>query len=113
MAILPKTDNGWKLCVGSNIQRIAQIVHEDTLVFFYKYRNTDDYYVYASNIYETPMDISDSLKSCFQELSEYRSKLDEYAYSYYAYVPRIVEDYVIMADGQNIPFDEAAIRVSN
>lgn len=107
MAILPKDEAGWKICVGSNINNTARIIHEDTIALFYRYKESPDCFLVVYDSLGTPLSVSDNRQSIFQEVAEYQPRLDDSSYTYYTCIHDPDEGYTLTVDDQNISLSEA------
>lgn len=101
-SIVPKSDNGWKLGMGTDIKTVSKTVSDAAIACVYQYKNTNDYYiaVYCKN--SGTFDVSDNQNSEFKFSKRYINGAEEYHYTCYAYINNFNEQYVLTVDGQQI-----------
>lgn len=99
-AIIPKSNNGWKIGLGSNIKRIKNIISDDAVINLYQYKNSDDYYIVVLSSNGGELKISDSRNSKFYYLEGNNESIKSF-YKYYSYVNCFDEDYTITVNNKH------------
>lgn len=94
-AILPKSDDGWKLGMGFDTKRIHQTVSDGIVVYVYQYKNTDDYYITILDTSGGPLELTDNRNSNFQCLEHTNEALDTTFYTYYGYIHDYDDSYAL------------------
>jgi len=100
--MIPKTENGWKIGLGSEMKRVAQNISGDTTLYVYRYKQTNEYFITVHNAYGKAMKITDCYNSVFYALSNDQGESDKPTWSYYAYVPGYNAAYYALVDGNTI-----------
>lgn len=101
-AIVPKSNNGWKLGTGVETKRILQTVSDGVVIYVYQYKNTDDYYITVFDTNGGSSDIMDNHDSEFKYLETYNNALNETFYTYYAYIGGFDDQYALTVNGKSI-----------
>lgn len=101
-AIVPKSDDGWKLGTGLDTKRIAQTTVDGILVCVYQYKNLDDYYITVFDTNGGSSEITDNHSTRFQFLDEANRVLNKTFYTYYAYIHDYDDQYVLSVNGKTI-----------
>lgn len=104
--IVPKSDDGWKLGMGFDTKRIAQVLSGGVSVYVYQYKDSDDYYITVLDTNGGPTEITDNKNSKFQYLSQFNSILNKDFYTYYAYVNHYDDQYRLTVNGKAIRVQE-------
>lgn len=100
-AIIPKSDNGWKLSVGADTKKIAQNISNGITVHIYRYRNSNDYYITVLNTNGGELIVSDNYNSEFYYLTKTNKTLNETFYTYYAFIYNLNEQYSLTVNGDD------------
>lgn len=101
-AIVPKSNNGWKLGTGLDTKRMIQTISDGVIIYVYQYKNTDDYYITVFDANGGSTDITDNRDSEFKYLETYNSALNETFYTYYAYIGGFDNQYALTVNGTSI-----------
>ena len=104
IAIMPKTNYGWKIGTGVDVNRVTSTITYDVSTDVYQYKNSDDYYIIIDSVKGCELEISDNRNSKFDCLSG-NNKNNQSHYAYCSYVHCFDEDYVITVDGKPISFN--------
>ncbi|MBE6717093.1 MAG: hypothetical protein E7573_09240 [Ruminococcaceae bacterium] len=102
--IIPKTADGWKTCRKIDTYRILHKIHGGILVYFYRYKSTDEFFVSVLNTTENQINVSDSCNSQFFPLESELNALKRPLVTYYAYINEPSSDYTIFVNGEQIKF---------
>ncbi|MBR5252227.1 MAG: hypothetical protein IKV52_05340 [Oscillospiraceae bacterium] len=97
--ILPKTTNGWKLATGINTKRVFQGIYDGVIVYVYRYKYTNDFYITVLDTNSSKVKIEDLFKSQFYALDNAN---DNGYTTYYAHIPEFNENYWIEVNGNVI-----------
>ena len=103
--IIPQANNGWKLGLGLNTKRIAQIIDDGIIIYVYQYRGLSDYYITLLDTKGGQSEIADSCNSIFSSLSSTNPTLKETFYTYYAYINCYNEQYSLTVNGKVMDFN--------
>ena len=101
-AIIPKSDNGWKLGMSFDTKRVIQKISDGVTIYMYQYKNTDDYYITVLDTNGGLSKISDNLGSEFQYLDKSNSTLNKTFYTYYAYINNFNDQYTLTVNDKTI-----------
>lgn len=104
LAIIPKTNDGWKTATGLNIRRVALNNSKSATICVYQYNHSDDYYIVVYGSKEGELDVTDNRNSQFDCL-EGNNKHNRLYYKYCSYIHCFDENYVIIVDGQPVSFN--------
>ena len=109
VAILPKTEKGWK----PEIQWDRKIISRQTsfnsgsMIFLQRYKNTNDYYLTVTPLLGID-DLHDNKGTVFQSSKGVYSYGKKFPPGYYcAYFDGMEEDYVLTIDGEEFTFPNA------
>lgn len=102
LLIVPKTDSGWKIGIGLNTKKTVQKIHEGIVIYVYRYKNTNDYYVTVFNTNGGELNVTDAYNTEFYPLKNNNSFLDKSFVTYYAYVSDFNSQYCVMVNGDRI-----------
>ena len=95
--IIPKADDGWKLGLGMDTQKVDTGVVKDVFYRVYQHKNTEDYFVIITNAVAESVAISDSADSEFLSFESGNGTL-----SYCAFIPSMDKQYRLIVDGYEI-----------
>jgi hypothetical protein len=101
-AIVPKSNDGWKLGIGLDTRRIVRQVSEGIVVEVYQYKDTDDYYIVVLDTDGGASEISDNQNSEFYYSTERNSTLNKTFYTYYAYIHDFNDLYTLTINRRTI-----------
>lgn len=101
-AIVPRANGGWKLGMGTDINKVCNTISDNVSISVYRYKNADNNYVEVSDINGSKLDITDDRGSEFLSLESYVGALDEDYYIYYAYINQFDSGYSLTVDGKAI-----------
>lgn len=99
-AIVPKSDNGWKLGTKLDIKRIVQTINDGIIIHVYQYKNSEDYYITVLDTNGGPSEIIDNHSSNFQCLDKHNGELNKTFYTYYAYINDYDAQYTLTVNGK-------------
>ena len=102
LLIIPKTDIGWKLGLGSDTKKVTRTIESGITLDIYQYKNTDDYYIIVLDTNGGECQISDINNSSFYSLMKENSALNKNFYMYYAYIGDFKSGYTITVNGTPI-----------
>ena len=94
-SIIPKSENGWKLDTFLTTEMVdSRFLSDGMLLNVYRYRNTEDYYVFVTNTTQTNAKIEDNRNSDFVytnrsengTIKEYAAYVMGYDYNYKLYI---------------------------
>lgn len=105
-AIMPKSNDGWKLSIGLDTRRIVRQVSDGIIVEVYQYKYTDDYYIVVLNTNGGASKISDNQNSEFYYLTEINNTLKKTFYTYYAYIYDFNDQYTLTINESTISLIE-------
>ena len=103
--IIPKSEDGWKIGIGSNTKRIIQKHSDEIVIYIYQYKNTNDYFITIFNTDGGGLNLSDNYNTKFYSLEKNNNILGKTFVTYYAHVPYFNHQYSILVDGFEIVFD--------
>lgn len=104
-AIIPKSDNGWKLGMGSDTKRVVQIIDDGVIVYVFQYKDSHDYYIAVSDTNGDLFAVEDNYNSEFYCLDNTNNTLNKTVYTYYAYINDLNEQYMLIVNGKEISID--------
>ena len=99
-SMIPKTENGWKIGIGSDIKKVFDSYNDDGIfITVYQYKNTSDFFVEVYDINGGEIDVSDSYGNVFYSLKEEKHALEKSFYTYFANIPEFNSDYSMFING--------------
>lgn len=101
-AIIPKSNNGWKLGVGLDTKRIIQKISNGIIIYVYQYKNSEDYYITVLNTNGGKSELVDNRNSKFYTIDKTNDNHGKTFYTYYAYIQNFDEQYVLNVNGESI-----------
>ena len=84
--IVPKTSDGWKIGIGSEMRKVQQSFEHGILVQVLQYKDTNDYFMIILNTEGGASNISAEEEIEFYTLERYDSHLEKSYISYYAHI---------------------------
>ncbi len=102
-AIIPKAKDGWKLGVGSDVDRVVQTVSNGITVQVYQYKKTGEHYIVVQDTNGGASSISDTQNSEFLHLEKTNSVLNKVFFTYYAFINDFGDGYALTVNGKLIP----------
>lgn len=90
---LPKTDGGWQIGLGRDTQLVSQTVSENAVIYLYRYRPTEEYFLSIVDVQGAGLQISDPRQSDFYRVGER---------GYYGYVPGFAMPYQVEINGETV-----------
>jgi len=102
--IVPKTEDGWQVGIGSDTKMIEQRISEDISVHVYQYKDTNDYFITVLDTNGGALEISDSCSSEFIFLETANESVGKTFFTYYAHISEFNAEYCINANGVDIIF---------
>lgn len=103
--IIPKTEDGWKLGVGSNTKMVLHTVSDGIKICVYQYKSSDDYYITILDTNGGESHITDNHKSDFYNLKKSNKTINQTFYTYFAYINDFDENYSLIIDGKLISIE--------
>lgn len=100
--LVPKTDKGWKMGTGVELETIYKGFDKNTMIHIYHYKGTDDYYM---NIYDWDGAEIDILDSCDSNFTSMERSKDAFII-YYAFISEYSEKYWITVNGERIELND-------
>ena len=100
--IIPKTDNGWKIGLGSDTKRIVQQIDSGITVYVYQYKNTDDYFISILDTNGGTSNVYDEYNTDFYTLEKSNSYLQKTFVVYYGHIPHFDSKYTVTVNGLQI-----------
>ena len=97
--IIPKTAQGWKVGMSSDIVMVAQKNTGDTVIFVYQYPKTSDFFITIWRADGGRLSLSDDQKTTFQHLNSIGRTSNQSFYSYYAHINFENGQYDIIING--------------
>ena len=104
--IIPKSNKGWKIGIGSNTKQIAQKITDGIFVSVYQYKNTKDYFLLIYDVDGDVINLSDDYNTIFYSMERNNDFLKKTFVTYYAYVPDFESQYCIKANDISIVLRE-------
>ena len=101
-AIVPKSNNAWKMGMGSDIRRMVQTISDGVTVYVYQYKNTNDYYITVLDTNGGSSDITDNRNSKFEHLDNVNSTLNQTFCTYFAFIDGFDKQYALTVNGKSI-----------
>ena len=101
-AIVPRSNNAWKMGMGSDIRRMVQTISDGVTIYVYQYKNTNDYYITVLDTNGGSSDITDNRNSKFEHLDKANSTLNKTFYTYFAFIDSFDEQYALTVNGKSI-----------
>ena len=95
--IIPKTKEGWKLGIGSDIKWVMWGSSESGTISIYRYKETNDYYVQVIAWNDMVQTVEDSYNSAFVTGGEGRT-----GKVYFAALDRFDKEYKIYINGEEV-----------
>lgn len=100
--IIPKTAYGWKVGIGSDTKRIVQKTSDGIIVYVYRYKSTEDYFITIFDTNGGESIISDAYNTKFLSLERYNNFLEKNFVTYYAHIPDFDQQYCVIVNGKEI-----------
>ena len=104
--IIPKTEEGWKIGLGSDTKRIVQKFSDGVSVYVFQYKNTSDYFITVFDTNGGEAIVSDDYNSKFYSLERDNDFLGKTFVTYYAHIPNFNSQYSITVNGNKIVLEE-------
>lgn len=101
-AIVPKSNNRWKIGIGLDTKRIIQTISDGITIYIYQYKNTNDYFITVLDTKGGLSDITDNHNSEFKYLEKSNSTLSKTFYTYYAYINGFDDQYTLTVNDKSI-----------
>lgn len=96
IGIMPRSSDGWKIGTFCDIKDFPVKVDDKVIVELFRYKNTDDYYIFVSNHMNKNYKIADNRNTQFK-------CFDKSPNEYFAYINKIDNQYRLIVDGEEIP----------
>ncbi len=103
---LPKTADGWKIGIGSNMKTAAHHFAEGISISVYQHRGSDDYFVRVFNSAGGESDLSDSCGTSFSCIKKANPVLGKEYVTYYGRIDNFSSEYNVTVDGKVIFLSE-------
>lgn len=101
-SVIPKTQEGWKICVGTDIKRVFYDYADGVSVEIYQHRSIDDFYVCASDTRGANFEIKDNVNSEFFSVESQGSALNETFDVYCAHINIDSGAYKLTVNGKTV-----------
>lgn len=93
--IIPKTADGWKVGIGSDMKWVAHQYFKGTVINVCQYKNTGDYFIIVFNSNGETATVSDKNHTKFYSLEKYNPALEKTFVTYYASIPNFNSQYSV------------------
>lgn len=101
--IIPKSEDGWKIGLGSDTECVYWDSIDSKTITIYQYKNSDDYYLFVQTINTEKVEVKDSCNSEFFKLEAG----GVYFSTYCTYLPKPEKQYWLsINDIQVMPFSK-------
>ena len=100
--IVPKTIDGWKVGIGSDLKERASLWKNGVMVSLFQYKNTDDDFLVISSTNGGEMEISASTPLTFDTLVNKNSYTQKNYVTYFAHIDSFSSPYEVIVDGDRI-----------
>lgn len=100
--IVPKTAEGWKIGIGSDTKRVEQKISDGIVLYVYRYKNTNDYFITISDTNGGRAAVSDNYNTEILSLERYNEPLGKTFVTYYAHVAGFDPQYSVTVNGTPI-----------
>lgn len=100
--ILPKTEDGWKIGIGSHTKRIVQQQSDEVVVYVYQYKNTSDYFVTIFSTSGGELTVSDDSNTEFFALERKDDVLGSTFVTYYGHIANLTSQHCVTVNGNEI-----------
>lgn len=94
-SVIPKTQYGWKIDSGLNVEMLPSTVCGDTSILALRYKKTNEYYIMLKSPDGSAMCIHDSYGSQFLPYKRHNSQTQEMEYTYFAHLDTLTRNYAI------------------
>lgn len=101
-SMIPKTENGWKIGIGSNLKRVLNYTDNEIDISVFRYKKTSDYFITVLDLNGGEASVSDAYGNVFYSLKTENRYLDKPLFTYFAYVPEFSSDYSLKVDGKTV-----------
>ncbi len=101
-SIIPKTDDGWKIGTSNSQKIVLHTYVSGAVVYIYRYKNTDDYYITVMGGNPGTLQISDNQNSDFKCLEKSNKIIMETYYIYCAHIKDFDSSYTLTVNGNEI-----------
>lgn len=108
--IIPKAEDGWKIGSGSDTKQISQTIVDGIVIYVYRYRDSEDYYITVLDTKGGTSVVKDNQNSEFFCLKKANTALNEIYCTYYAYVADLSDSYSVTVNGETIVLNEESIK---
>ncbi|MBR5451652.1 MAG: hypothetical protein IKV36_01515 [Clostridia bacterium] len=99
MLMVPKTEKGYKVSLGSYVVRAEQYADDNVFFNIYRFKNSNDYYMMLTDLNNGYTEITDSCNSVFQYEEVTDKDLGTYCV-YYCYVDGFDKNYTVTVGGK-------------
>lgn len=100
--IVPKTKEGWKIGIGSNIEDITRKISDNIIIHVFRYKNTDDYFVTIFDVNGNEINISDDCNTEFHPIKRNNKYTRKSYVTYYAYIYGLDLEYELNVNGEKV-----------
>lgn len=100
--IIPKTADGWKIGIGSDIKRTGQKLSNGIVVDVYQYKNTSDYFITILDTNGGESTVSDEYDTEFFSLERYNDSLGKTFVTYYAHITNLNPQHSVIVNDNEI-----------
>ena len=104
--IIPKSADGWKIGLGSDTKRVFQKIFDDVIIYAYRYKSTNDYFITVFDTNGGESTVTDEYGTSFLPLETYNEPLKKAFFTYYAYISNVKTPYSITVNGTKIALND-------
>ena len=110
--MVPKTEDGWKVGIGTDMRTIVQKLSDGISLDVYQYKNTNDYFITILNTDGVESTILDVYNTQFYSLESYNDYLKKTFVTYYAHITDFGPQYSVFVNDSTITFGDRGTVVS-
>lgn len=100
-SVIPKTEDGWKICVGADVKRVFYNYSDGIKVEIYQHRKIDDFYVCVTDTNGEASEIKDNVNSEFLSVASGYSTAFKTVF-YYAFINAESGSYEVTLNGETV-----------
>ena len=95
--IIPRVEDGWKIGLGIDTNKISRRTNGTTELFVYQYKDTDDFYIVVFDYMKENLDIIDSHNSQFRSITK-RQNRNSVTRIYFSSIDNLDDYWIIVND---------------
>ena len=100
--IVPKTEKGWQIGIGSNTNTIMEYSDGSVLATIFQYNDTEDFFITIFYADGGAYEVRDSCNSTFYSLERTDTVLEKEYITYFAHITNYSQDYSIKINETHI-----------